>query len=93
MQPRKWKQIKLEAARRARITLDNGGAAAVLAAMTRGSTDWRTELTALQQQVWTVIDNWDIRRVRALCALFPGIVPRDCMFICELNDRGDWIVY
>ena len=92
MRPKKWNTIKLHAKQRA--TVDNMGPVyAVMEAVSRGSTNWRGTLVELQETVWDVIDKWDIRRMRALCELFPGIVPKDCAFTADMDGKGNWVIW
>lgn len=92
LKPKKWEKIKLEAQRKANIQNDSV-LYAVMEGVACGTTDWRGKLDELQALVWGTISKWDIRKVKTLCDIFPGIVAKDCLFICEMDERGEWVVY
>lgn len=57
--------------------------------------DPRTLLDRWYQEVYKIIDQWDIRRVTKLIGLFPGIVRKECLnreIVCEIDDAGNWLV-
>jgi hypothetical protein len=57
------------------------------------SFNWKQNVTILRNKVIQIIDNWDIRRVKTLIDLFPGIVStsnRNRHITCYMDDN--WMV-
>jgi len=58
---------------------------------------WRMRSLEMRRKVAKVIENWDVRRAKALVDLFPGAVPKRCLGLvprCYVADdgKGEWMV-
>ncbi len=103
MRPVKWERVKLRAQQAAGVRATgycgwDGDSAtmapvyALMAGVEDGTFNWRTNLTRLQELVWDRIAKWDIRCLRKLHELFPPCLPRDCRYVVEQDDKGEWWV-
>lgn len=57
--------------------------------------DPRTLLDRWYREADKIIDRWDIRKVKKLIELFPGIVRKECLnreITCEIDDAENWLV-
>lgn len=90
MKPVKWETVKLRAKREANLSGTKGWIASLLESMIDGSFDWRTSLENLQELVWDRIEKWDIREVKKLHDIFPRCLPKDCRYVADLRDDGEW---
>ena len=89
MKPVKYETVKLKAQREAYVkNMDKAVCASLLQGVTDGTFDWRNNLDQLQEKVWEVIKQWDIRRVKTLHELFPSILPKGCKYVIDCTDRG-----
>jgi len=58
---------------------------------------WRMRSLEMRRKVIQIIERWDVRRVKALIDLFPGIVPQRFIgrapvcFIAD-NENSDWMI-
>lgn len=93
MKPRKWSEVILNAQQKANLELFRNGPSALLMSMLNETFDWKKEYGNMQEVVWETIANWDIRRAKELCTLFPGIVAKDCTFTYEYNEKGEWVIF
>ena len=104
MRPVKWDAVKLKAQQAANIgaynhydsngvRMENPACYALLEGVADKSYDWRGKLNELQALIWDRIVRWDIRCIRKLHELFPSCLPRDCKYVVDYNDKGEWVVF
>lgn len=70
---------------------------ALLAGLGDAKCDWKRHAIELRNEAIRIIENWDIRRAKALIDLFPGVVPKYCVSkvpVCFMadNENADWMV-
>lgn len=70
---------------------------ALLMGVASGDFGWRKNAEILRDETIKIIENWDIRRAKALIDLFPGVVPKYCLnkvpscYMAD-NENMDWMV-
>ena len=73
------------------------GPYALLAGLGDAKCDWKRHAIELRNEAIRIIENWDIRRAKALIDLFPDIVPKcyvgkvPMCFMAD-NDNADWMI-
>ncbi len=105
MRPVKWEKVKLEAQRIAQVnytgsmeehaitSYERPAIVALLEGVIDETYDWRGNLKQLQELVWERIENWDIRCVKGLHALFPGCLPRNCRYVVDYDKNGNLTIF
>ena len=97
----KWETLKTKAIDATGVCGEysfwQSGPYSLIAGIGDGSFDWKKNGKELRDKVVSIIDNWDIRRAKALIDLFPAIVPKNCQgrvprCYMEDNENSDWMV-
>jgi len=93
MKPQRWNAVKLRAKRSSYLGIHNKAACHALWVGAMSNTSWRDVLVNMQEEIYKIIDQWDIRRAKALCKLIPDLVPKSCTFTVDYDEKGEWIIF